>query len=40
MIIPRGLGMQVAKVDALQKIPPRVDVPKLRAFLGLANYYC
>ena len=31
--------MQQAKVDALQKIPAPVDVPRLRAFLGLANYY-
>jgi hypothetical protein len=39
MIIPGGLGVQQAKVDALQKIPTPVDVPRLRAFLGLANYY-
>ena len=39
MIIPGGLGVQQAKVDALQKIPAPVDVPRLRAFLGLANYY-
>jgi hypothetical protein len=31
--------VQQAKVDALQKIPAPVDVPRLRAFLGLANYY-
>ena len=39
MIIPRYFGMQQAKVDALQKIPTPVDVPRLCAFLGLANYY-
>ena len=26
-------------MDALQKIPAPVDVPRLRAFLGLTNYY-
>ena len=39
MIIPGGLGVQQTKVDALQKIPALVDVPRLRVFLGLANYY-
>ena len=39
MIIPGGLGVQQAKVDALQKIPAPSDVSRLRAFLGLANYY-
>ena len=32
--------MQQAKVDVLQKIPAPIDVPRLRAFLGVANYYC
>jgi hypothetical protein len=31
--------MQQAKMDALQKISTPVDVLKLRAFLGFANYY-
>ena len=35
----RGLGVQHAKVDALQKILAPVDVPRFRVFLGLANYY-
>ena len=39
MIVPGGLGVQQAKVDALHKIPAPSDVPRLRAFLGLANYY-
>ena len=39
MIIPGGLGVQRAKVDALEKIPAPVDVPRLCAFLGLANYH-
>jgi hypothetical protein len=39
MIIPGDLGVQQAKVDALQKIPAPVDLPRLRAFLGLVNYY-
>ena len=39
MIIPRGFGMQQAKVDALQKIPTPVNVQRLRTFLGLAKNY-
>jgi len=39
MIVPGGLGVQQAKVDALYKIPAPSDVPRLRAFLGLGNYY-
>ena len=39
MIVPSGLGVQQAKVDALHKIPASNDVPRFRAFLGLANYY-
>ena len=39
MIIPKSLGMQQLKVDALQKILTPVNVPKLHTFLGLANYY-
>ena len=39
MITPWGLGVQQANVDALQKIPTSVDVPRLCIFLGLANYY-
>ena len=38
MIIPRGLGVQQVKVDVLQKIPAPIDMLRLRAFLGLANY--
>ena len=39
MIVLGGLGVQQAKVDALQKILAPNDVPQLRAFLELANYY-
>jgi hypothetical protein len=39
MIVPGGLGVQQAKVDALHKIPAPSDVPRLRAFLELENYY-
>lgn len=39
MIVPRGLGVQQAKVDALQKISAPTDVPRLYSFLGLANCY-
>ena len=40
MIVPGGLGVQEAKVDALQRIPASIDVSRLQAFLRLANYYC
>lgn len=39
MITPGGLGVQEAKVEALNKIPIPKDVSRLRAFMGLANYY-
>ena len=39
MIVPGGLGVQMAKVEALNKIPIPRDVPRSRVFLGLANYY-
>ena len=39
VIILGVLGMQQAKVSALQKITAPVDVPRLCVFLGLANYY-
>ncbi len=39
MITPGGLGVQEAKVEALNRIPIPRDVSRLRAFIGLANYY-
>ena len=39
IIVPGVLRIQQAKVDALQKIPASVDVPRLCVFLGLTNYY-
>lgn len=39
MIILGSLGVQQAKKDVLHKIQAPCDVPQLRAFLGLANYY-
>lgn len=39
MITPNGLGVQKAKVDALNQIPVPTDISRLRAFLGLASYY-
>jgi hypothetical protein len=39
VIIPRGIDVQQAKVDDLQKILTLIDVSRLHAFLGLANYY-
>ena len=39
MIVLGGLEVQMAKVEALNRIPIPRDVPRLRAFLDLANYY-
>ena len=39
MIYPGGLGVLKSKVEALASIPRPKDVSRLRAFLGLANYY-
>ena len=39
MIILGGLDVQQAKVDALQKISAPVNMSRIHAFLGLANYY-
>lgn len=39
MIVPGGVEVQQAKVRAILDILPPTDVGKLRAFLGLANYY-
>jgi len=34
-----GLGVQQAKVEAIAHIPHPMDVSKVRAFMGLTNYY-
>jgi len=34
-----GLGVQQAKVEAIAHIPRPMDVSKVRAFMGLTNYY-
>jgi hypothetical protein len=40
MIYPWGLGfVQKTKVDAISKVPKPTYVSRLRASLGLANYY-
>jgi hypothetical protein len=39
MIYPRGLGVVANKVEVVMSIPRPRDVSKLRAFLGLCNYY-
>ena len=39
-IIPNGLMPHEAKVQAIMRIPVPTDVPHLRGFLGLSNYYC
>jgi hypothetical protein len=39
VIYPSGLGMQQAKVEAIARIPRPTDVSRVRAFMGLANYY-
>ena len=38
-IYPGGLGVQQTKVEAIAQIPAPTDVSRVRAFLGLANFY-
>jgi hypothetical protein len=38
-IYPGGLGVQQTKVEAIRRIPQPIDVSRVRAFMGLANYY-
>jgi hypothetical protein len=40
MIYPGGLGVVASKVEVVMSIPKPRDVSRLRAFLGLCNYYC
>jgi hypothetical protein len=39
MILLGGLGVMVSKVAVIVSMPRPHDVSRLRAFLGLANYY-
>lgn len=39
MIYPGGLGVVASKVEVMISIPRPKDVSRLRAFLGLCNYY-
>jgi hypothetical protein len=39
VIYPSGLGMQQVKVEAIARIPCPMDVSRVCAFMGLANYY-
>jgi hypothetical protein len=39
MIYPGGLGVVASKVEVVMSIPKPRDVSRLRAFLGLCNYY-
>jgi hypothetical protein len=39
MIFPGGLGVVANKVEVVMSIPKPRDVSKLRAFVGLYNYY-
>jgi hypothetical protein len=39
MIYPGGLGVVASKVEVVMSIPRPIDVSRLRAFLGLCNYY-
>ncbi len=39
VIYPGDLGVQQAKVEAIARIPRPTDVSRVRAFMGLANYY-
>lgn len=38
-IVPGGITPHSAKVEAINQMVPPTDVSKLRAFLGLVNYY-
>ena len=40
MIYLRGLGVVASKVEVVMSIPRLRDVSRLRACLGLYNYYC
>jgi hypothetical protein len=39
VIYPGGLGVQQAKVEAITRILRPMDVSRVRAFMGLADYY-
>jgi len=39
VIYPGDLGVHQAKVEAIACIPRPTDVSRVRAFMGLANYY-
>jgi hypothetical protein len=39
MIYPGGLGVVASKVEVVMSVPRPRDVSRLRAFLGLYNYY-
>jgi len=39
VIYPSGLGVQQIKVEAIPHIPHFTDVSRVRAFMGLVNYY-
>jgi hypothetical protein len=39
VIYPGGLGVQQAKVEAIACISRPTDASRVRAFMGLANYY-
>jgi hypothetical protein len=39
MIYPGGLGVVASKVEVVMSIPKPRNVSRLRAFLGLYNYY-
>jgi hypothetical protein len=39
VIYPGGLGVQQAKVEVIARIPHPTDVSRVRAFMGLTNYY-
>ncbi len=37
---PSGSGVDLAKTQVVEKWPTQVNIKDLRAFLGLASYYC
>ncbi len=40
VIYPSGLEVQQTKVEAIARIPRPMDVSRVYAFMGFANYYC
>jgi hypothetical protein len=39
VISERGIKVDIAKVEAVEKLPPPTDIKSLRSFLGHAGFY-